>query len=247
MARPLGLSNTLHRKRVSYRLIDLFSISLASSKLIFAFSARILIFLLIMKRLLLATLGTISIVFGTSSFTAAASLTETKFSLTFNTPPANFDEQPKGICAFIGICNPGVEGIVPDVNPGLPTPPQPYINDTGFPIAGVFAKLPENRPEGLGVFVEGTSNIFSGINISNDGQELSFTKGMISVNEVIFADFETDPEANSTLFLTLTTTHTTTPEPSSLVGILVFGSLGTGLWFQKRHNKVKPSSSYLES
>lgn len=196
-----------------------------------------------MKRLLLAVLGTTSIVFGTSSLAAAASFTETKFSLTFNTPPSVFEDKPKGVCAFVRICNSGVESIVPDVNPNIATPPQPYINDTGFPIAGMFAKLPENRPEGPGVFVEGTSNIFSDVNISNDKQELSFTEGTISVNEIFFADFETEPEANSTLFLTLTTI----PEPSSLVGILVFGFLGTGLWFQKRRNQVKPSRSNLES
>lgn len=188
-------------------------------------------FLLTMKRLPLTTLGTtISIFLGLSSFAEAASLVQTEFRLTFNTLPANVNEQPLGICALIRICQPGVEGIVPDVNPGIATPPQPYINDTGFPISGVFVKLPTNRPEGLGVFVEGISNIFSKINISNDGQELSFTGGIVSVNEVIFADFQTDPESDSTLFITLTTI----PEPSSLVGLLVFGALGTSLLFSKK-------------
>ncbi|NER97139.1 MAG: hypothetical protein F6J86_25380 [Symploca sp. SIO1B1] len=191
--------------------------------------------LLTMKRLSLASLGTISILFGTSSFADAASLTTTEFSLTFNTPPANFNDQPIEICGFVGICEPGIKSIVPDINPGLPTPPQPYINDTGFNITSVFAQLPENRPEGPGIFVEGISNIFSEINISNDGQELLFTGGIISVNEVIFADFQTSPEADSALFITLTTI----PEPSSLVGILFFGSLGTGLLFNKKQNKVK--------
>ncbi|RCJ15911.1 hypothetical protein A6S26_06345 [Nostoc sp. ATCC 43529] len=192
-----------------------------------------------MKRLSLAALGIISIVFGTSSLAAAASLTQTNFTLTFNTPPANFDEPPRGICALIGICNSGVESIVPDVNPGLPTPPQPYINDTGFPITGVFAKLPENRPEGPGAFVAGISDIFSNINISNDKQQLWFTGGTIAVNEVIFADFEVYPEADSTVFLTLSTTPepSSIPEPSSLVGILVLGYLGTRFRFQKRRNE----------
>lgn len=167
---------------------------------------------------------------GTFSLAPAATLQKTEFRLSFNTPPANFNDQPIGICSLIGICDPRVKSIVPDVNPNIPTPPQPYINDTGFPISGVFAELPDNRPQGPAIFVEGISDIFSEINISEDGQELSFTRGIISVNEVIFADFQTEPEADSALFLTLTTV----PEPSSLLGILVFGYLGGGLWFKKR-------------
>lgn len=195
-----------------------------------------------MNKLSLAALGILSIVFGTSSLANAASLTETEFSLEFSTndPPANLNG-PFGICSFVGICNPGVERLLPDLNPGIATSPQLYINDTGFPITGIFAKLPKNRPEGLGVFVAGSSTIFSDINISNDKQELSFTGGIIAVNEVIIGDFETDPESDSTLFLTLTTTAkpSSTPEPSSLVGTIVFGFIGTCFWFQKKQNLEK--------
>lgn len=187
-----------------------------------------------MKKFLLAALGTTSIFLGTSSLATAASLTQTEFSLAFNTPPAVFEDQPIGVCAFVRICNPGIKSIVPDINPNINTPPQPYINDTGFPIIGIFAKLPENRPEGPAIFIEGISNIFSQINISKDQQKLSFTKGSIAVNEIFFADFETEPEADSTLFITLTTV----PESSSLLGILIFGSLGTGLLFPKKRNKA---------
>ncbi len=204
-----------------------------------------------MKRLLLAILGTTSILFGTSSLASAASFTETEFRLTFNTPPSVFDDKPIEVCGFVGICNPDVAGVVPDVNPAIPTPPQPYINDTGFTITGLFAKLPENPPAGPSLFVEGTSDIFGEINISENGQELAFTEGTISVNEIFFADFETEPEANSELFITLTTIPkpSSIPEPSSLLGILVFGFLSTGLWFGKRRNQqqVKPYSSNPES
>ncbi len=186
-----------------------------------------------MNKLLLTALGTISIVLGTSSLTNAASLSKTDFSLTFAKPPANYSEQPLGICSFIGICKPGVESISLDLNPGISTPPLPFINDTGFPITGVFARLPETRPEGPARFVNGTSDIFSNIGISNDEQRLSFTNGIIAVNEIIFADYEIDPENDSTLFLTLTTS-TATPEPSSLIGVLMVNLLGINLWFQRK-------------
>lgn len=187
-----------------------------------------------MKHLLLFTLSTISLSFGMANLTRAASLTPTQFGMSFNR--ATSELPLLRICADIGICKPNVATVVPDVNPGIETPPQPYLNDTGFIITGVFAKLPTNRPEGLAVFVEGSSDIFSKINISSDKQELSFTGGTIAVNEVIIADFTTEPNEDSTLFMTLVTV----PEPSSLLATLCLGFLGSGLWLNKKKRNNKP-------
>ena len=192
-----------------------------------------------MKKVL-SILGTASVVLGSASLANAASFLGTEFSITFDTPPIVFDQTPLGVCAFVQICSPGVLSIVPDVNPNLPTPPEPYINDTGFPIIGIIADLPENRPQGPGLFVGGVSNIFSDINISNNGQQLSFTQGIIGVNEVFFADFQTNPEADSTLFITLVTTedHASTPEPSLLMGMLFTSLMSIPFSRHRKLNKT---------
>ncbi len=194
-----------------------------------------------MKQVLLGTLGMISILFGNANAGVAASITKTEFSMSFDTSPSSIGE-PKGICSYLGICQPNIDSVVPDINPQVETPPEPYVNDTGFAILGVIAKLPENRTDGPAVFIGGSSDIFNNINISDDGQKLSFTEGVIAVNEVIIADFETEPESDSTLTLTLTPV----PEPPSLIGILACASLGTSMWFQRKRSKSKSALLNLE-
>lgn len=188
-----------------------------------------------MKTKFLTALEFISIFLGMSGVANAASLKGTDFSLSFNKPPFVFTDEPIGVCSFVKICSASVESIVPDTNPNIPTPPQPYINDTGFPIIGIFARLPKNRPQGPAFFSGGTSTIFGEIAISDDGQKLSFTSGVISINEVFFADFTTMPEADSTLFVTLAST----PEPSSLLGISTLGLLLTVSLYLKKHREVQ--------
>jgi hypothetical protein len=184
-----------------------------------------------MKYLSLLALTTISLGFGSINLASAATLTPTQFSMSFNRQTSNLGGGI-GICGDVGICQANVATIVPDVNPGIETLPEAYINDTGFAIAGIFAKLLPNRPEGPAIFIGGTSDIFSNIDLSKDFQELSFTQGIIARNEIIIADFETEPDTNSALYLTLTTT----PEPS-LREILILGSLIISLRAGKRHKK----------
>jgi hypothetical protein len=188
-----------------------------------------------MNRTLLTISKTLFIILWLSGAADAMSLKNTGFSIAIEQPPDTFNNEPLGICSFARLCQSGSKTILPDLNPNVVTPPQQYVNDTGFAITNVLAELLENRPQGLGVFVEGNSDIFSDIGISDNQQNLLFTEGIIPVGEVITVDFETEPESDSTLFLTLNSTLAApTPEPSFLVGLLTLAFFSTNRFLEKK-------------
>ena len=198
-----------------------------------------------MNKILIKLSTTLSIFICLSKIANGANLNSTEFSIAIDKPPSVFSNEPLGICNFARLCESGSKTILPDLNPNVVTPPQQYVNDTGFAITSVLAQLPENRPQGLGIFVEGNSDVFSEIHIFADEQSLLFTEGVIPVDDIITVDFDTEPESDSTLFLTFNSTpaNTTIPEPSFLLGFLMFAFVSTNLFLRKKDRNSAGESS----
>jgi hypothetical protein len=125
-----------------------------------------------------------------------------------------------GTCSQVGVCLPGQEIL-------SSTSVFPFIsrNDSNLNVTSLFLTIDPNEDA-----VWGMSNIYKNIQISPDGKKITFNEGVIPVGKYLFADAPTTPADTAVKFsIAIDGTSingTSIPEPSSILGTLVFGTIG---------------------
>ncbi len=114
------------------------------------------------------------------------------------------------------------------------------VNDSEFNVTSLFLTI---DPTEDAVWGNGVSNIYKNIQISPDAKKITFNEGVIPVGEYLFADAVTTP-ANTTVKFSIAIDGTPVPEPSSILGTLVFGTIGVGSSL-KRYLKRKAQRSAI--
>jgi hypothetical protein len=91
------------------------------------------------------------------------------------------------------------------------------------------------------VWDNGVSNIYKNIQISPDVKRITFNEGVIPVGEYLFADAKTTPAGTAVKF-SIAIDGTPVPEPDSILGTLVFGTIGASSYL-RRYLKRKTQQS----
>ncbi len=139
-----------------------------------------------------------------------------------------------GTCSQIGLCFPGQE-----ITASTSLFPFISTNDSNFNVTSLFLTIDPNEDA---IWENAASNIYNNIQISPDGKRITFTDGTIPVGENLFSDAQTTPTGTevqfSIAFDGTAISSTSIPEPASILGMLVFGTLGVGSSV-KRYLKYK--------
>ncbi|WP_414621449.1 hypothetical protein [Calothrix sp. CCY 0018] len=122
-----------------------------------------------------------------------------------------------GTCSQVGVCFPGQEI-------ASSTSAFPFVsrNDSNFNVTSLFLTIDPNENA---VWGNGVSNIYKNIQTSPDGKKITFNEGVIPVGEYLFADAQTIP-INTAVKFSIAIDGTSIPEPSSILGTLVFATIG---------------------
>ncbi|MBD2535573.1 hypothetical protein H6G97_41800 [Nostoc flagelliforme FACHB-838] len=138
-----------------------------------------------------------------------------------------------GTCSQVGVCFPGQE--IPSSTSVFPFVSR---NDSNFDVTSIFLTI---DPSEDAVWGNGVSNIYNNIQISPDAKKITFNQGVIPVGEYLFADALTTPAGTAVKF-SIAIDGTSIPEPDSVLGTLVFGSIGASSYF-RRYLKRKAQQS----
>jgi hypothetical protein len=135
-----------------------------------------------------------------------------------------------GTCSQVGICFPGQE-ILSNTNVS------PFVskNDSNFDVTSLFLAIDPNEDA---VWGNAVSNIYKNIEISQFGKKIAFSGGVTPVGGYVFADARTIP-AGSAVKFSIAIDGTSIPEPDSILGILVFGTIAasSSLKYYLKHKR----------
>lgn len=138
-----------------------------------------------------------------------------------------------GTCSQVGVC-------LPDQEIPSNTSVFPFVsrNDSNFDVTSVFLTI---DPSEDAIWGNGFSNIYKNIQISPDAKRITFNEGVIPLGEYLFADAPTTPAGTAVKF-SIAIDGTRVPEPDSILGTLVFSSVGATLYL-RRYLKRKAQQS----
>jgi hypothetical protein len=114
------------------------------------------------------------------------------------------------------------------------------VNDSGFDIVGLSYLITGNDLQNFQWSSTGnTSDIFSQVQVLNNGTELLFTGGAIHPGQYFVATRTYDPTTNVSFHPIHSLEFAAVPEPSSTLGMLAFGAFSAGSLLKRRRNQRK--------